>query len=97
MLVTTAIFFNFHSNDFLLPYSSPPPIPEIAAHNPHFGDISKTEVVKIIPTIIIKTINKVFINFFQKIKILHYNIIIHVLIARRKQPKLLFFSVKSVR
>jgi hypothetical protein len=52
----------------LLPYSSPPPIPEIAAHNPHFGDISKTEVVKIIQTIIIKTINKVFIKNIQKNK-----------------------------
>ncbi|MBQ2600596.1 hypothetical protein II582_04495 [bacterium] len=84
MLVTTAIFFNFPSKDFLLPYSSPPPIPEIAAPNPHFGDISKTEVVKIIPTIIIKTINKVFIKFFQKIKILNYNIIISLLISRKK-------------
>jgi hypothetical protein len=69
MLVTTAIFFNFHSKDFLLPYSSPPPIPEIAAPNHPFGDISKTEVTKIIPTIIINTINNVFIKFFQEIKI----------------------------
>ena len=91
MLVTTAIFFNFHSKDFLLPYSLLLPIPEIAAHNPHFGDISKTEVVKIIQTIIIKTINKVFINIFPKNKILHYNIIIHASIASRKQLKCLLF------
>ncbi|MBO4516934.1 hypothetical protein J5751_05955 [bacterium] len=70
MLVTTAIFFNFPSRDFLLPYSSPPPIPPMAAHNHHFGDISKTDVTKIIPIIIIKTINNVFIKIFQKNKII---------------------------
>jgi hypothetical protein len=67
----------------LLPYSSLPPIPEIAAHNHHFGDISKTEVTNTIPIIIIKTINKVFINFPKNVKTLNDNIIIDTKIATR--------------
>jgi hypothetical protein len=82
MLVTSATFFNFHSKDFLLPYSSLHPIHPIAAHNHPLGDIKSTDTVNIIPSNINITVNAVFIQNRKKIKRLPNNIIIISLNSR---------------
>ncbi len=69
--VIIAIFCNFHSIVFLLPYSFPPAEapPNPRPSPPPFGDWSKTLAIKIIPSRISPIRSRVFILFLlEKIK-----------------------------
>lgn len=58
-----AISFNFHSIDFLLPYSfHHAAAPPIQSQIPPFGDIIKTHAIKTIHNITKATISAVFIT-----------------------------------
>jgi hypothetical protein len=52
-----AIFFNFHSSDFLLQYSLTPLAHQIHSQIHHLGDISTIDHIKITHEITIKIIN----------------------------------------
>jgi hypothetical protein len=74
MLVAIAIFFNFHSADFLPPYSLFPAAHPIAAPRPHFGDINNTDHINMIQLSINTIVNS---NFIVSLIIINKNIIFY--------------------